>query len=159
MNRNWTNHSDATYNQVYQAVINLVSRREYSRFEISQKLLQREYPAQLIEQAISYCCESDYINDARYCLSFVRIKASKGFGLTRIRMELKQKGIPNELVQQALEELELDWYQLALQCYQKKYASKASGDFKEQQKRQRYLYSRGFDGDQVRYAVAEAKLN
>ncbi|MFO6422769.1 regulatory protein RecX [Motilimonas sp. KMU-193] len=155
MNRSWIDRSDASYNQVYQALINLVSRREHSRLEIKQKLLQKEYPSQLIEQAISHCCECDYINDARYCASFIRIKANKGFGLGRLTMELKQKGISAEQIQQALDELALDWYQIAQQCYQKKYGDKQIDDYKERQKRQRYLFSRGFDSDQVRFAVAQ----
>lgn len=156
MNHNKIDRSDASFNQVYQAVINLVSRREHSRLEVKQKLLQKAYPPQLVEQAISSCCESDYINDTRYCSSFIRIKSNKGFGLTRIKMELKQKGINAERIQQSIEELELDWFQLALQCYRKKYASVAICDFKERQKRQRYLFSRGFDSEQVRFAIEEA---
>lgn len=148
-------NSTASYNQVYQSAINLVSRREHSRFELQQKLHQRKFPSAHIEQVVLYCCESGYVNDQRFTQSYIRIKAGKGLGLKRIQMELQQKGIDSEQIRRALDELELDWYELAKNLYQRKYPSPQPDDFKSKQKRQRYLFYRGFDSEQVRYASSD----
>lgn len=152
MRQSLIDNQTASYNQVYQSAINLVSRREHSRLELQQKLQKRNFPQAHIDQVITYCCDSDYVNDQRFTQSFIRIKAGKGLGLNRIKMELQQKGIANDLISLALDELDLDWFELAKSLYQRKYPTPQPDDFKSRQKRQRYLYYRGFDSEQVRYA-------
>ena len=56
-----------------------------------------------------------------------------------------------------MSELGIDWFELAVKVFDKKYACKPAKDFKEQQKWQRFLYYRGFTHEQIRYAIELSK--
>ena len=91
-------------------------------------------------------------SDARFAESFSRQRVSRGLGESRIRAELKERKVANELINLAIEELQQDWFELAKHVHDKKYADQKAGDWKEQQKRFRYLQYRGFDQEQIQYA-------
>ena len=57
----------------------------------------------------------------------------------------------------AITELNLDWFELAVKVFDKKYVNKPAKDFKDQQKQQRFLYYRGFTHEQIHYAIESTK--
>ncbi|MFT4811408.1 MAG: regulatory protein [Arenicella sp.] len=56
-----------------------------------------------------------------------------------------------------MNELSIDWFELAVQVFEKKYAGKLIAYSKGQQKQQRFLYFRGFTHDQIHYAIESSK--
>ena len=50
-------------------------------------------------------------------------------------------------------ELEIDWFALALQQYQKKYGDSTATEYKEKLKRMAYLQRRGFNNEQIQFAI------
>jgi regulatory protein len=54
-------------------------------------------------------------------------------------------------------ELNIDWLELAVKVFDKKYANKPAKDFKEPQKQHRFLYYRGVTHEQIRYAIESSK--
>ena len=71
----------------------------------------------------------------------------------RIRMELKRKGVDEHIIELALEEDETDWFELAKDCYESRFRDPEIADIKDKAKRVRYLQARGFNSEQVRYAL------
>lgn len=71
----------------------LIDRREYSVFEIRQKLQQDGYSAQTIEACLSRACEVGLVSDRRFADNFIRSKISSGWGIARISRELSRYGI------------------------------------------------------------------
>ena len=61
----------------------------------------------------------------------------------RIKQELRQKGLDSLLVEQAIEDLDVDWFELCLKVKGKKFADDAPQDVKEKAKVVRYLQYRG----------------
>ncbi|MGK0249295.1 MAG: regulatory protein [Oleispira sp.] len=138
--------------QLRVAAIGLLSRREYSRHELYQKLIARApsetYLLQLLDQLIA----SGYQCDQRFAESFLRSRINRGLGLMRIERELKEKGIEQDLIEQILQ-ADIDWFELAYDCGLRKFNSLDLNDYKEKQKAFRYLAYRGFSMDHIQFAI------
>jgi len=133
--------------------IDLLSRRDHSRHELKQKLLGKGGDADDIVAVIDWCSNESYQSDSRYCAMLVRAKVNKGYGPAVVAQALREQGIERELFTQTLEELEIDWFALALSQYQKKFADKPITDFQDKQKRMGFLQRRGFNSAQIQYAL------
>jgi regulatory protein len=78
----------------------------------------------------------------------------------RIKNEAYLKGVSADLVQTIVEELEIDWYLQAQSAYNKKFTNTSSSlDFKEKAKRIRYMSYRGFDHEQIEFAMQTSPSN
>ncbi|WP_076919290.1 regulatory protein RecX [Pseudoalteromonas sp. SK18] len=135
-------------------VLWLLGRQEYSRRELTQKLQQREATDDFIENLLDWCEKHNFINEQRYCEGFVRKHIFKCHGLKRIQSEAMSKGINRALLETVVDELEIDWFELAQEAYNKKYSTTpADLEYKEKAKRVRYLMYRGFSYDQINFAM------
>ena len=145
-----------TESELRSAIIFLLSRREYSRFEIEQKY-RHEYEAETLTKVLDEFAEKGYQSDQRFAGVLVRSKTEQGFGVLRILQDARRKGLPERLVKDAIEQEDVDWYANAKALLERKTSQKI--DFKdrtESQKRLRYLLSRGFSYDEARYALESA---
>lgn len=141
--------------ELKQAVLRLLSRREYSRIELERKFA-RKYAESVIDQVLSAAESDGYLSDKRYAECFVRHRIGQRYGLKRIQLELKHKGISDELVEHALDEAEPNWSDLAVRAWGKRFHTlPENGDQKEFAKQVRYLLQRGFSMDQVFYVLKE----
>ncbi len=142
-----------TPQQLWDCALRILSRRDHSRLELSQKLRQREFERDLIEQALDKLEQQQWLSDSRFAAVQVRQHIFKKHGPLRIRMELRRKGVHEADIEQALAEEDVDWFELALACYQSRFRDRDLSDIKEKARRMRYLQSRGFNSDQIRYAL------
>ncbi|GGB51026.1 regulatory protein RecX [Oceanisphaera marina] len=147
------NDPKLTPQALWHCALGLLSRRDHSRLELSQKLRQRQFDVELIEQALDKLEQQQWLSDHRFAVVQVRQHIFKKHGPLRIRMELKRKGVNEAYIEQALAEEDPDWFELALVCYQSRFRNRDIPDIKEKAKRMRYLQSRGFNSDQIRYAL------
>lgn len=138
---------------LWHSALGLLSRRDHSRLELAQKLRLRQFDDELIIAALDKLEEQQWLCDERFARIQVRQHVFKRHGPMRIRMELKRKGVNEHLIDLALEEDETDWFELALACYQSRFRDANIGDIKDRAKRTRYLQSRGFSSDHIRYAL------
>jgi regulatory protein len=134
------------------AAIGLLSRREYSRHELYQKLVARTSSETYLLQLLDQLIESGYQCDQRFAESFLRSRINRGLGIMRIERELKEKGIDQDLIEQILQ-ADIDWFELAYGCGLRKFQSLDLTDYKEKQKSFRYLAYRGFSMDQIHFAI------
>ncbi len=102
----WTRKSEAASTAdlsiIRAKAIELLVRREHSRLELRQKLMQRGFPAEGIDSALNALAEEGLLNESRYAEIYACSRADKGYGPLRIASELRERGIPQELVEQAL---------------------------------------------------------
>ncbi|GAA6166330.1 regulatory protein RecX [Sessilibacter corallicola] len=157
-------------NKVFNHAVFLLSRRDYTTHELKQKLVVKfvrsdkskiENAHVFIEQAITKISEYGYLNDARYCESFIRMSAGKYRGKTRIKNELKFKGVNNQLIENAFNACEIDWFELATVCLERKLGNTSMhevlSDHKLKSKYFRFLMSRGFNSEEIQNAMDELK--
>ena len=87
---------------------NLCSRREYCRADIMKKAMSAlEGDREKAEKVIEILVTEKYIDELRYASAFARDKSSiSGWGETKIRYMLSSKGVPREVIDKALEEID-----------------------------------------------------
>lgn len=88
----------------------LCSKREYCISEIRQKALTRlEGKTELVQEIIDSLINESYIDESRYASAFAREKSAiNGWGPIKIRYALITKGIPADIISEALEEIDSD---------------------------------------------------
>lgn len=137
----------------YDRAIGLLARREYARAEIRERLLRHHDDTEEVEAVLDRLIENNLQSDERFAELFVRSRLSRLQGPRKISAELAQKGVERSLIAHALEACEADWFELAAHALAGRFKTPGE-DMKERARRQRFLASRGFDGEQSRYAMA-----
>lgn len=136
-----------------ESAINLLSRRDHSRYELTQKLLNKGYDSDEVELAVTYCAEHGYLDDLRYAKSQIRQHVTKGHGKLRIFQALKQQRVSDMEIEFAFDEEAIDWFELAKQVALKKFKGEPAEDQKMYAKQIRFMQYRGFDFEQISYAL------
>jgi regulatory protein len=79
--------------------------------ETRAKLKRYMLPEKEIEMLVNQLIEEDFLNDERFAAHFVKSKLNaKGWGYSKIRFHLKQKGISDDIIYNVLSEIaETDW--------------------------------------------------
>lgn len=146
--------------QILSSALNLLARREHGFKELSQKLRLKGFDKGLIDVCVTKLAEQGLQSDQRFAESFMRQRIAKYYGPVRIRYELYQKGVKAQLVE-ALFQRPVDWFGLAQKAYKKHFPSNACKhledfELKKLKARQfRYLQSRGFETEQIHYAISK----
>lgn len=142
-----------TPQQAWQLAIGLLSRRDHSSHELLEKLRQRGVDEDLAQVTLERCQQGQYQSDQRFADMLLRHCISKGQGLAVLRQLVRQHRLSHDLLQQALDDAEPDWFELARSCAQKKFGEQPAGSDKEKLKRMAFLQRRGFNSEQIRYAL------
>lgn len=135
------------------AITRMLARREHSRQEVVTKLSQKGFDLEACLPILQEFVEADIQSDSRYAEMRIRACASRGLGPSRVKMELSQHRLADATVAGAMDEADIDWFELALKVKVKKYGEDAEQDFKLRQKQMQFLNYRGFTQDQIQYAV------
>jgi regulatory protein len=147
-----------TEHDAREVALGLLARREHSKRELVIKLRARGCPEKIITQVVDQLAEEGMQSDTRFAESFVRSRVDRGRGPLRIRGELIERGLEDEIIAEALLQYEDWWRDLALEAYSKRYSEIAvSSDIEERSKRSGFLQRRGFTADQIRYAIEHPK--
>jgi len=136
-----------------QRAVGFLSRREHSQHELRWKLAGRDYSEEEIDAALQQLVEKGLQSDERFTQAYIESRYQRGHGPYKITAELKQRGVDEGLVDQVMQAEQFDWYEHALQVYQKKYANKPVADYNEQAKRSRFLQQRGFSGEHIQHVM------
>lgn len=144
---------------IKQAVIRLLARREHSKKELYTKLQGRCENKGLLTTVIDECEMADYQSDDRFIEMIIRTRSDQGYGLNKINQELRQKGISDQQKNSILATMNIDWFEVAAICFDRKYGHKYSSERKVKDKCFRSMSARGFMIDQIYYAVAQYEEN
>ncbi len=139
------------------SAMNSLAMREHSIDEIKQKLEQKftskqgdfAHLEQLIEQVLEQLIDDNLLNEARFARCFVHSRVNKGSGPVKIRHELIQRGISNDLINECLEVSYCFWQPYIKRVREKRFGSQQPDDYKEQSRQARFLYQRGFNGELI----------
>ncbi|MBE1286994.1 MAG: regulatory protein RecX [Alteromonadaceae bacterium] len=134
-------------------ITHMLSRREHSQKECVDKLLQKGFAEDEIWNVLSQFVAKDLQSDARFVYHFIRHSMHKGQGWFRIKQGIKAHHIEPSMVDEALAELEPDWFELAYQVKVKRFGEAIAQDSKEQQKQMRFLQYRGFSMEEIQHAT------
>lgn len=130
----------------------LLEKMDRTEAQLREKLRQGRYPEDIIENAIAYVKGFHYVDDLRYAESYVRCY-SQSKSRRRLYQELVGKGVPRDLIEQALEEEyeTEDESAKIVRWLEKKHYSAEEADPKQRQRMYQFLLRKGFrSGDILR---------
>lgn len=127
--------------------LRLLGAREHSRAELERKLKPFEETPGALAQTLDDLQAKGFISEQRVMESVLNRRAAK-LGASRIKQELKAKGLDPGAIKSALGELEATELDRAQAVWAKKFGS-APKDMKERGKQLRFLASRGFSSASI----------
>lgn len=140
--------------KIRSAAMDLLTGREFSRAELAKKLDKRFDSDPAINPELDRLQEEGLQSDERFTEAFLRSRIYRGHGLTRIRMDIRQKGIKDDLFNAAIEVTDTDWFTLAREVAERKFGLTPAVEQKDKARRMRFLQYRGFNFDQIKYALS-----
>ena len=131
---------------------NLCSRREYCCSDIMKKAMTAlDGDRQKAEEVIKVLVEEKYIDELRYASAFARDKSSlAGWGETKIRYMLSSKGIPRDVVDRALEDIDDSKAKTRLEKLMENKYKTLKDDPQCKLKMLRFALGRGYGYDEVK---------
>lgn len=143
-----------------QRALNYLSRREYSRRELQHKLaafIEEESGGEdeghdEIDALLDDFQKRGWLSDQRFAEQVVHARQSR-YGSMKIAHELREKGVDDALVANALDSL--DDFQNAKAVWQKKYGSLPQTR-QDWAKQARFLQSRGFGFDVIKRVLNDS---
>ena len=124
-------------------IMDFLSRREHSSKEIYRKMSRKVESKEMLIQSIQELEEDGLISDERFAESYFQSRKRRGFGPLRIKSELIQRGVKENLFYSL--EKEIDWSSNALDALKKKLNGKVPQETKEILKLKNFLNYRGFE--------------
>lgn len=92
---------------VRECALSLLEYSDRTEKELRQKLKEREYEPDEIEETLTFLKEYHYIDDAAYAGRYIRVYSSRK-SARQIRCDLQKKGIAADIIEQWLEENPVD---------------------------------------------------
>lgn len=137
--------------------IDALSRREYARKELREKLVQALEEGQSaaeVDAVLDELESKNYLSEERYARSRVRMRSAR-YGNRRLAYELSIQGIGAEEVQEALQEAG-DEFERAWGVWSRRYGNPPE-DYKEKTRQARFLAARGFGFDMIERVFDKAR--
>ena len=116
------------------------------------RLISKGEKQENAEETVKWLVDLGYINDSDYAAQIVKHYSGKGYGQSRIRDELYKRGIPRDLWDDRLGELnDEEMYDAALEFLVKKL--RESKDKDDLRRASETLVRRGFSYDEARTVI------
>ena len=133
------------------AAAGLAGSRALSRRELEEKLARRGAGAEDIQAAVNWLEELGAIDDAGYARLVARHYGDRGYGPGRVREELRRRGVPKALWDEALSELPEAG--AAIVAYLRRKCPSGTADERERRRLADGLLRRGFSWGEIRPAL------
>ena len=127
--------------------LNFLARREHTKLELQRKLIAKGFEVSEITNVIKELEKQGLQSDKRFTESYISMRAKHGFGPIRIKAELGERGIDQELIDQFLFSSDQATIE---KVRSKKFGKEIPTDLHDKTKQMRYLYYKGFDADLIR---------
>ena len=137
----------------------LLAQRAYASGEIEQKLKRKLYMDDTIEMVLYKLQKERLMDDAAFARDWAASRARCGIGRSRIVQELRMKGIPAEMIQQTLDELDEEEGEEAAVTLARKLLKRYAGETDERKAMHKLLSAmarRGYGYEESKRAVETA---
>ena len=128
---------------LYDQAVTLLAKRDYASGEIKQCLKRYSSDEDSINSVMDRLISHHYLDDSRLIEKEIKKQLAKRHGPSRVKQEVRLKGLELLAIEQALEDLDVDWFELAEELRIKKFGDELPKDPKEKAKQIRYLQYRG----------------
>lgn len=133
----------------------LLARREHCRAELARKLEHAGFARDDIAPLLDEFEAKNWLSDRRYAESWVADHRAKA-GSVKLAYELRQRGVPDAIIETVLGENSDSELERARVVWQKKFSSVPTGSA-DTARQMRFLQGRGFSSDVIRRVIDQAK--
>ncbi len=135
--------------------MNLLVKKDYTSKELTDKLVKAGYTENSAGAALAYVSSYHYVDDLSYARRYLETYSDRK-SIRKMQMELRQKGISDELFLQAKDAAQMEDEADTLRYYaEKKARSLDLSQEKDRQKLLRFLVGRGFSFGDARDMLQE----
>ena len=120
--------------------------------QLRDYLKKKDYNPTTIDYVIDKLKEYDYLNDENFAKAYI-LTYSKKYGKLKLKSQLKMKGIKESIIENLLEDVQSD----SIDIVAKKYMKNKDLTYENLQKLMRFLYSRGYEFDDINSCVNRLK--
>ena len=133
----------------------LCSRREYCVADVLKKASDGlEGDRAAAQEVVDVLVKEKYVDDLRYASAFARDKSAiQGWGEVKIRYMLSAKGVPRDVIDKALEEIDQDKAESRLEKLLQNKLKSLKDDPQCRLKLLRFALGRGYSYDEVNDVV------
>lgn len=141
----------AVLDKAYDRSLNLIMRRPRSEWEIRDYLQRKNYDQKIIASVLSKLGEAGYIDDEGFARRWIENRRLlKPTSKRKLRLELKQKHVPDEIIHQCLGDNETDEVEVVRGIIEKK---RMQSRYQDEQKLIAYLARQGFSYADIKTAL------
>lgn len=134
------------FDSVLKKILHYCSYQDRCVSEVKTKISTFEISSSDKERIMQLLIDEGFIDDKRFANTFVRSKIHlKKWGVNKIRMSLKMKGISDDIISEALSEIDRDFYREDLIKILKAKKINESDDFKRKAKLAQYAIQKGYE--------------
>ena len=131
---------------ILKKVLRYCAYQDRCTHEVRTKLATFDIPDSEKEKILKLLVEEGYLDDERYTSTFVRSKIHlKKWGVNKIRMSLKMKGISDEIISNALSEIDPEIYREELIKVLKSKKINETDPYKRRAKLAQYAMQKGYE--------------
>lgn len=138
-----------------QRALDYLTKREYSYVELWQKLKPFAEEHDDIPALLEDFKKRGWLSDARFTEQIIHARQSK-FGSARIAHELREKGVADHLIAEAMGQVKDNELENAKEVWRKKFKTSPKSR-EEWGKQARFLQSRGFGFDMIKKVLSAAE--
>lgn len=143
----------AVLDKAFMRAYDQLSRRARSEWELRDYLKRKEYEEPIINQIITTLQDKGYVDDAKFAESWVRNRRLlKATSKMRLRQELRQKHVSDEVISRALEEDETSEQDVLKDLVTRK---RQQSRYQDTEKLTAYLLRQGFRYDDIKTVLSD----
>lgn len=143
----------AIEDKAYMRSIDLLSRRARSEWEIRDYLKRKEYESEVIDKIVNRLSKRGYIDDRKFAEAWINNRRLlKATSKRKLRMELLQKRVADDIISEALNKDETDERTVLKNLVSKK---RQQSRYQDEQKLMAYLMRQGFNYDDVKSVLED----
>ena len=144
--------------KAFAAALKILTRRDHGRAELAGKLAGKGFEEQIIAATLDRLAGLGYLDDRRFARLWAEAALRSGRGVgPRIALELRRRGIADDIVRDTLTELAKGYEEADLLCQQmvRRYAGfdPATATDREKARIFNYFRRRGFSGAAISTAL------
>lgn len=141
----------AGFDKAYYNALRYVAMRPRSEWEMQMYMARKEVDREAADEVISRLRNLNLLSDLDFARAWISSRRQlKSTSKRRLRLELMQKHVPNDVIDEALSEDEGDERHILRELIEKKRRR-----YPDQQKLMQYLARQGFSYDNIKSALNE----
>lgn len=135
--------------------LDMLARREHSLHELQRKLVRKGCGAGLAAEVAQELEARQLLSDGRFAEDLLRVRRERGYGPLRIKKEMQDKGVDEELIERYVDTVDPLWLEVLKRVRRKKFGDRRPRSYQERARQARFLQYRGFTFDQIQSVLNE----